>query len=70
MSNLTRLLRRLGAGPSGLLLSAVYLVVWVPAGLAARVLGADWLRRRSPRASNWSPRDVRVNAPRHLTELF
>lgn len=62
-------MRRIGQFQSALLLSALYLVCWVPAGLLTRLF-ADWLRWRAPDRSSWWPRDPRVNHPSHVNEPF
>ena len=52
-----------------LLLTLIYFLVWVPAGLLSRLL-ADWLRRRPPVKTNWQARPERVNRPETLREPF
>lgn len=51
------------------LFSAVYLLIWLPAGLLSRLL-ADWLRLHAPAGTNWQPRSQRVNDPKTLREPF
>ncbi|MBI3333297.1 MAG: hypothetical protein HYZ93_04325 [Candidatus Omnitrophica bacterium] len=64
-----RFFRRLGELQAALLLSLLYLLLWIPAGLLSRLL-ADWLRRRPPSGSSWWPRRPRVNDPAHLRDPF
>ena len=64
-----RLLRRLGHAQSTLLLTLVYGLCWLPAGLVTQ-LAADWLRRRAPRSTNWYPRATRLNDPTHVHQQF
>ena len=52
-----------------LLLTLIYFLVWVPAGLLSRLL-ADWLRLRPPAKTNWQARPDRVNRPETLREPF
>ena len=62
-------LLRVGRFQSALLLSLIYLVLWLPVGLLTRLL-ADWLRRRPPEGSAWQPRDPRLNGRKHAREPF
>ncbi len=62
-------LEKVGHVQSTLLLSIVYLALWMPVGLIARI-SADWLRRRPPVRTQWWPRSSRLNDPRHVKEPF
>lgn len=66
---LKRWLLRIGRFQSAVLLTLIYLLLWLPAGLLARLL-ADWLRLRSPAQTNWQPRPDRVNQPESIREQF
>lgn len=66
---LKRLLTRIGHVQSLILLTVVYLVLWLPVGLVCR-FSADWLRRKIPSGTNWWARDERVNRPETMREPF
>ena len=59
----------IGRVQSALVLSLVYALFWVPAGLMTRLL-ADWLHWREPKHSNWVARAQRINEPSHVHEPF
>ena len=63
------ILRRIGQFQSALLLSLLYLLLWVPVGLLCRVF-SDWLHLRTPQRTNWWARPARVNDPAHVREPF
>ena len=62
-------LRRIGQVQAALLLSLIYVLIWVPAGLVTKA-AVDWLRWRAPSRSNWWPRAERINTPTHVHESF
>ncbi len=64
-----RFLRKLGRLQGALLLSLLYLLIWLPVGLLSRCM-ADWLRRRKPPGSAWLPRPARLNEPSHAKDPF
>ena len=68
-SSIKRLLARIGHFQSLVLLTLLYLVVWLPAGLCSRLL-ADWLRLRAPAGTNWQPRAERINQPETMRDPF
>ena len=69
VAGVRQLLHRIGQFQSAVLLSLIYLVCWVPAGMLSRVM-ADWLRWRAPAGSNWRSRAARLNEPNHVREPF
>lgn len=66
---LKRLLTRIGHVQSLIVLTVVYVVLWLPAGLVSQ-LAADWLRKKAPSDTHWRARDERVNRPETLREPF
>jgi hypothetical protein len=53
------------------ILLVVFFFVVTPIGLVRRLLGADPLRRRGPRASSyWEPYAVRQQNPKHYENMF
>lgn len=63
---LLRILKRIGHFQSLLLLTVLYVVLWIPIGLVCR-LRADWLGFKArPRTSQWWPRAARLNQPDHV----
>ncbi len=66
---LKRLLWRIGEIQSFLLLTLLYVVLWVPVGLVTRWT-ANWLRFKPPAQTNWQPRSDRVNRPGTLREPY
>ena len=66
---LKRFATRVGHAQSVLLLSLVYLLLWVPLGWMARWF-TDWLKVRPEQNSHWWPRAARVNDPAHLRDPF
>ncbi len=66
---LKKILLRIGAFQSMVFLSVLYLVLWLPAGLIARLF-VDWLCVKAPKDTNWLPRPERVNRPETLREPF
>lgn len=64
-----RLLLKVGHFQSEVILSILYIVLWLPVGLLSR-FSADWLRRRAPERSAWRPRDPRLNGREHVREAF
>lgn len=63
------LLRRIGKFQSTLFLTLLYFLLWLPAGMLAR-LGADWLHVKAPRQTHWWPRADRLNQPAHVHDPF
>jgi len=52
-----------------LLLSFLYFVFWLPAGILSRLF-ADWLHQRRPSSTAWRVRAARLNRPDHLKEPY
>lgn len=63
------LLHSIGKFQSAVLLAIIYLVLWLPTGLLARVF-ADWLCRKPSDRTQWQPRPERFNQPSSLREPF
>ena len=68
-STIRNMLHRIGRFQAALLLALIYGVLWLPVGIVSRLL-ADWLRRRPPAGSGWTPRAERLNHPSHLRDPF
>lgn len=68
-SPLRSLLHSIGKFQSAVLLMFVYILLWLPAGLLARVF-SDWLRRKPSDRTQWQPRPERFNRPSSLREPF
>jgi hypothetical protein len=53
------------------ILAVVFFLVVAPIGIIRRVMGADPLRRRSPKASSyWEPYSPRQHDPKHYDRMF
>jgi len=63
------ILMRIGHFQSTVLLTIIYVLLWLPVGIVTW-LCADWLHRRPMPESGWFPRPVHWDSPEQLREPF
>ena len=69
LGRLFRLLRHVGECINGILLTLIYIILWLPVGVLTRLL-VDWLQYKQPAQTAWCARPERLNDPGHLKEPY